>query len=378
MRACEFYQAASLIVIQPAGAHNFSSGGVMQLAVIRTLPEFEALKDEWNGLLVYSASHVPFLRNEYLSAWWEGLGGGEWEAGDLFVVTGRNAEGVLLGIAPLFCVPQRDGKPVLMLLGSIEISDYLDVIAHPDALADFTRELLCFLDQQGPSPNMILDLYNLPEWSPTLPALAAAAAALGWSFTKEPLQPCPYIQLPGDWETYLVGIDKKQRHEIRRKMRRAGEYHLPVHCYMVKDSNTLDEEVEGLFSLMAKDQEKAQFLTQAMRAQMSRIIQLAYDQGWLQLAFIEVGGEKAAAYLNLDYGDQIWVYNSGYDPQYREISPGWVLLGYLLKWANENNRRIFDFMRGDEEYKYRFGAVDRWVVRVQLSKDLDLPQHQPG
>jgi CelD/BcsL family acetyltransferase involved in cellulose biosynthesis len=87
----------------------------------------------------------------------------------------------------------------------------------------------------------------------------------------------------------------------------------------------------------------------------------------LQLAFLTVGEVKAAAYLNFDFLNRIWVYNSGIDPRFSEHSPGWVLLGYLLKWANENNRFEFDFMRGNEDYKYRFGAIDRTVVRVHIT-----------
>lgn len=339
----------------------------MQVDVIRTLPELKALKEEWNRLLFSSASHVPFLRHEYQVAWWEEMGGGEWESGELFVVTGRDDRSELVGIAPLFSVSKRDGETTLMLLGSVEISDYLDLIVVPGNLQDFCLALLIYLKQHGPGPGNKLDLYNLMDSSPTLPAVKEAANSLGWIFIEEPLHRCPYIQLPGDWEAYLAGIDKKQRHEIRRKMRRAVEYSLPVNCYLVEQCISLDKEIEELFGLMFKDQEKARFLTPAMRVQMSRIIKLAYDQGYLQLAFVEVGGKKAAAYLNFDYDGQIWVYNSGYDPEFREISPGWVLLGYLLKWANENGRTVFDFMRGNEEYKYRFGARDRWVVRLQLS-----------
>ena len=338
----------------------------MHLDVIRTLPELKALKEEWNRLLFSSASHVPFLLHEYQVAWWEGMGGGEWGSGELFVVTGRDNSSELVGIAPLFSVSNSDGEVTLMLLGSVEISDYLDLIAPPETLHDFCSALLTFLKQHGPGPGTRLDLYNLIDSSPTLPALKEAAAGLGWVIVDETLHRCPYIQLPGDWEAYLAGIDKKQRHEIRRKMRRAGEYPLPVNCYLVEQRISLDQEIEELFGLMEKDQEKARFLTPAMRVQLSQIIKLAYDQGWLQLAFVEVGGKNAAAYLNFDYDGQIWVYNSGYDPEIRDISPGWVLLGYLLKWANENGRTVFDFMRGDEEYKYRFGARDRWVVRVQL------------
>ena len=85
-------------------------------------------------------------------------------------------------------------------------------------------------------------------------------------------------------------------------------------------------------------------------------------------AFLEIMGKKAAGYLNFDYLNHIWVYNSGLDRSFLELSPGWVLLGYLLQWANENKRASFDFMRGDEAYKYRFGAVDKFLVRVKVSR----------
>jgi CelD/BcsL family acetyltransferase involved in cellulose biosynthesis len=81
-----------------------------------------------------------------------------------------------------------------------------------------------------------------------------------------------------------------------------------------------------------------------------------------------VEGQKAAGYLNFDYLNRIWVYNSGIERRYRELSPGWVLLGHLLEWANENKRSEFDFMRGDEDYKYRFGGVDQFLVRAKVTR----------
>jgi CelD/BcsL family acetyltransferase involved in cellulose biosynthesis len=196
--------------------------------------------------------------------------------------------------------------------------------------------------------------------------LQAAAEQRGWKYEQEPLQHCPYIPLPGNWETYLAGIDKKQRHEIRRKMRRAEEYYLPVRWYIAQDAASLEHEIDGFLDLMACDPNKAKFLTPAMRTQMHAAMQAAFKAGWLQLAIIEVSGVKAAGYLNFDYGDHIWVYNSGLDFRFSELSLGWVLLGYLLQWANEHERTRFDFMRGDEEYKYRFGAVDRRVIRIKV------------
>jgi CelD/BcsL family acetyltransferase involved in cellulose biosynthesis len=103
-----------------------------------------------------------------------------------------------------------------------------------------------------------------------------------------------------------------------------------------------------------------------MRRQLRLACRAAFENGWLQLSFLEVEGRKAAGYLNFDYLNRIWVYNSGISRRFHELSPGWVLLGHLLQWANENQRLEFDFMRGDEAYKYRFGGVDKFVVRARV------------
>jgi len=340
----------------------------MHLNIVRTNDEFGALADEWNDLLKNSASHVPFLRHEFLFTWWHTLGGGEWKHGELNVVIARQEDGSLCGIAPLFFTHNREGEPALMLLGSIEISDYLDFISSAADLPPFLTSLLQRLAEPDMPAWQVLDLYNLLEDSPTLPVLQSAVKKLGWSYTQDKLQHCPYIPLPGDWETYLAGIDKKQRHEIRRKMRRVESADLPVRWYFVEDGSRLDAEIDDFLWLMEQDDEKKGFLTENMRTQMKNAAQAAFRESWLQLAFIEIGGEKAAGYLNFDYANHIWVYNSGLSFTYSAYSPGWVLLGYLLQWANEHHRQAFDFMRGGEDYKYRFGAVDRFVVRASVRR----------
>ncbi len=322
---------------------------------------------EWNDLLAESIADAPFLRYEYLQTWWETRGGGEWPSSARLALVAARRAGRLAGIAPLFCADNRDGDPALLLLGSIEISDLLDLIVRPDDLPAFAAGLLDFLETL-PLPWRVLDLHNLLESSPSLPALQTAARERGWDVRLEQTYHSPTIPLPGDFEAYLARLDKKQRHEIRRKMRRAEESAQAVRWYIVSDADALEAEVEAFLDLMAHDPQKAAFLTPLMRQQMRHACQAAFAHGWLQLAFLEVNGQKAAAYLNFDYGNRIWVYNSGLDRAFLDLSPGWVLLAYLLRWANENQRAEFDFLRGDEEYKYRFGAQDRFLMRLRLEK----------
>jgi len=173
--------------------------------------------------------------------------------------------------------------------------------------------------------------------------------------------------LNGSFDEYLSRLDKKQRHEIRRKMRRAAESGR-VRFYVVDKSADIETELDAFFHLMVQDPNKAMFLRDAMREQMSSTIQASYEQGYLWLGFLEVDGEKVAASLNFDYKNKLWGYNSGVSRAHMELSPGWVLLAHVIQWCCENNRYEFDFMRGDEEYKYRFGGVNRFVMRVKINR----------
>ncbi|MBN2118841.1 MAG: GNAT family N-acetyltransferase [Anaerolineales bacterium] len=320
----------------------------------------------WNALAGQSIADTPFARYEYLCEWWQTLGGGEWENAELVLVSATEDDR-LIGVAPLF-VAEYDGPRALMLIGSIEISDYLDLIVRAEDLPRFLSGLLDFLESSRPASWSALDWYNLPDDSPTLAALKAEAEKRGWTHHEEIAHPVPRILLNGSFEDYLSRIDKKQRHEIRRKMRRAAESEKGVRFYVVDGTADIDKEIDDFFDLMVQDPGKKKFLHPAMHEQMTVTIQNAHAQGYLWLGFLEVEGAKAAASLNFDYKNKLWGYNSGVGSEHKELSPGWVLLAHVIQWCCENGRSEFDFMRGDEEYKYRFGGVNKYVMRVKTTK----------
>jgi CelD/BcsL family acetyltransferase involved in cellulose biosynthesis len=327
-----------------------------------------SLTEEWNDLLADSTTHVPFLRCEYLAEWWTTRGGGEWpDDSRLAIITAREGDR-LVGIAPFFIAEHEEEKK-LLLLGSIEISDYLDIICRAEEIDSFVTELLRYVQQTFVFPGTVtgIDLYNIVEDSPTLRALEEAARELDLHYKDQKLQHSPYIPLPRDWETYLQGLDKKQRHEIRRKMRRAGEGQEQLEVYITREAGRLEDDIEDFLELMAQDEAKADFLSPLMREQMKATMRCAFEYGCLQLAFLIIGGQKAAAYASFDFLDRIWVYNSGLDLRYSAYSPGWVLLAHLLQMAIEQGKNEFDFMRGNEGYKYKFGAVDRYIKRATIT-----------
>jgi CelD/BcsL family acetyltransferase involved in cellulose biosynthesis len=255
----------------------------------------------------------------------------------------------------------------LLLIGSIEISDYLDLIVREADLSRFLSGLLNFLTSSITDNWSAIDWYNLPDNSPTLAALKVESEKRGWNHYEEIYRPTPRIALNGSFEDYLMSIDKKQRHEVRRKMRRAAESGR-VRFYIVDKGTSIESELESFFHLMVQDPNKALFLKDVMRDQMSNTIRTAHANGYLWLAFLEVDGVKAAATLCFDYKNKLWGYNSGVSRDYMDLSPGWVIMGYDIQWCCENGRREFDFMRGDEEYKYRLGGVNRFVKRAKVVK----------
>lgn len=321
---------------------------------------------EWNALLKDSISDTPFLRHEYQRLWWEHRGGGEWKNAQLILVTAREGD-QLIGVAPLF-IAEYENQPALLLNGSIEISDYLDLVVRKDDHARFVTGLLDFLASNLAGNWSKLDWYNLPDDSPTLAALKAESESRGWTHLEEVYRPTPRIPLNGNFEDYLANIEKKQRHEIRRKMRRAAESDLNVRFVIVDQTADIEPELNAFFDLMVQDPNKASFLHPAMREQMTAFLRVAHDNGYLWLGFLEIDGVKTAASLNFDYNGKLWGYNSGVSRSHMELSPGWVLLANVIQWCCENGRYEFDFMRGDEDYKYRLGGVNRFVMRARVSK----------
>jgi CelD/BcsL family acetyltransferase involved in cellulose biosynthesis len=273
-----------------------------------------------------------------------------------------------VGAAPLFASRNSNGDIGLYLLGSVEIADILDVLVEPGLATEFYASLLDALEVAGPREWKSLDLQNIPEASPTLSGLAAAASQRGWSHTQERLEVSPYVSLHESWETYLEGLESKQRRELKRKIRRAESYPSSV-SWRISERAELDQDIDAFLALMGTDPAKAEFLTDDMREQFRQMVRTLGEKALIQLAMLYVGDELACAYLNLDFHGKLWVYNSSVNPEYFQLSPGWVLMGYIIQWAIEEGRTEVDFLRGSEDYKYRLGGVDREIFQLSITRE---------
>lgn len=325
---------------------------------------FSALKPEWDALLGRSRNDVLFLTWEWQSTWWKHLGDGQM----LLLGFRSGDDGRLIGIAPLFVSRADQGQTALSVIGCRDVSDYLDLIVERGQEEAVYEALLDYLQSDAP-PWHVLDLCNLPQESLVPVRLRALAAARGFQTRVETEDVCPIIDLPATWDEYLGMLDKKQRHEVRRKLRRADS-EADTRFVVVGDAHNLQEEMETFIQLHQKSTpEKDKFMDPQMQRFFFDVAQVLRARGWLQLTFVEMDGRKAASLLNFDYGGSVLVYNSGYDPgQFSHLSPGWVVTARCIEHAIALGRPKFDFLRGNEDYKYRFGGRDTEVRRLLIAR----------
>jgi CelD/BcsL family acetyltransferase involved in cellulose biosynthesis len=322
---------------------------------------FTELAGEWDALAQGAMTDTPFQTLTYQRAWWQHL---HPEKGSLHTITVHENGSSLAAIASFYLL---DGT--LYFNGCTEETDYLDMIVAADkAEAAWSAVFNCICSDHFPRW-LALDLCNVPEASLTRSILPQIAQERGFSFTESIHEVCPIIHLPATFEEYLDNIDSKQRREIRRKLRRAQGAN--VQFVQVGPDDDVNQAVEAFLDLLQKSTlEKRDWLDDGRRALFYDSAQAAHEAGTLQLLFAEVNGRKAASLFNFDYNGRIWVYNSGLDPaSFSNLSLGVVITAKAIEYAIENGRSTFDFLRGDEVYKYRFGAEDTRVYRLQIERN---------
>jgi len=334
--------------------------------ITHTTPDvFATLAAEWNPLLERSAANTIFLPSEWQATWWRELG-----EGDLRVLELRDDDGGLAGIAPLFVQRNALGVAQTMLVACKEVADYVDFIFARGREAECLAATLDAIGAPGFSGDAEagnITLCNVPEASTTLALLPGLAAARGWRLDTALEDVCPLIALPDTFDGWLATLDGKERRETQRKLRRASEETRVVYA---TDGARLDADVDAFIQLMkASTYAKSGFMTPRMEHYFHAISKAMFEAGRLQLAFLEVEGQRAAAYLNFIYDNKVLVYNSGLDPaRFSYLSPGVVLMVRLIERAITEKRSVFDFLQGNEEYKYRLGGKDTRVFIATLSR----------
>lgn len=324
---------------------------------------FHLLKKEWGELLQKSQQNHIFVTWEWQYHWWQA-----YHPGQLWVITVRNphADDELVGIFPWFIHERPQGRTVRSI-GCVDVTDYINPLIKTGCEQPCLEALAAFLVEEEAQYDL-LDLCNIPGAAPILEYLPPLLKQRGFEVTVQQQEVCPIIVLPESWDEYLAMLDKKQRHELRRKMRRLfGQDFETNWGYIDPATEDLDAAMERFMHLMqSTNPDKREFLSDPQNVDFfRRVIPAMAERGWLAMSFMQINGRDAAAYLSFDYDNRILLYNSGQDLSvYGDLSTGVVLLGLMIRDAIEKGRAVFDFLRGNEKYKYYMGGVDTPVMML--------------
>ncbi|MDA1189368.1 MAG: GNAT family N-acetyltransferase [Chloroflexi bacterium] len=302
-----------------------------------------------------SAADTIFLTPWWQEIWWRHFGG-QVQQMVLTVEDGNS----LLGIAPLI----RQGETIY-LMGDPDLfdhQDFLPVSNQEDAFYNGMFDYLCSQEWKN------LSLRSLRPTSTTLKHLPELCKRHGFTFHIEEDGETPAVTLPKTWDEYVASLEKKKRHELRRKIRRL-EAAGTVRQRTCTSPAGLSRDMDQFFELMrASRDDKRQFLTAEREAFFRDIATESAERGQFHLSFLELNEECVAACIAFDYGDAYLLYNSGFNPAYASLSVGLINKAFCLREAIEAGKHTFDFLKGPERYKFDLGGVNQLLYRIEVSR----------
>jgi CelD/BcsL family acetyltransferase involved in cellulose biosynthesis len=359
--------------------------------LVRDIP-----RESWDALAARNPWSTPFSSWAFQRAWWDAYAANAHD--ETVVVCPSSPGGEPIAIVPLMhrhevepgdeltqTKLRHGGSPDLtpvpptataIFFGASYHADYATILADPADLPRVADAVVASLaDRPDLEPWDVVDLRRLRCGDPAADALAgglrAHAASEGWTVDVEREDVCPVVTLPvgADIETYLGSLSKKTRHEIRRKVRRAegvGPIRLEASADPLADLETFIElhqkrwGVDGLFpDTPGGDQS---------RVLVRRMFELCGADGPIRLSFLRVGDKRIAAGIHIEDANGYQYYNAGIDPDAFDLSPGVLLVYAYIRQALERGISRFDFLRGDEPYKYEWGAVDEPIQRILVRR----------
>ena len=364
-------------------------------AVRRPFTDFA--RGTWDALAARNPAATPFSAWAFQRAWWDAYGGNAHEEVLALIAADAPAGADPVAIVPLMHRHEVEESDALthttmrhagganltpvpptakaIFFGASYHADYATVLASPADLPRVAAAVAAYLAGPDCGEWDVVDLRRLRCADPTGETLAAALGAIemanDWTLNLEREDVCPVVTFPDgvDMDGYLSTLGKKQRHEIRRKVRRAeanGEIRLDDSADPLADLEAFIDlhqrrwGADGLFPpTPGGDQSRVLF---------QRMFELFGTDGPLRLAFLSVGGRRIAAGIHFLSGDKLLYYNAGVDPDARELSPGVLMVHAYVARALEDGIRQLDFLRGNESYKYDWGGVDEPIQRLLVRR----------
>ena len=339
--------------IQRADVAGARAGEALAWSVeaVTNYEAFLALGPLWNQLVDEAQAGHPFVRHEWIRAWWDSFGAGR----QLHILIVR-ADREPIAIVPLMsCAGRVCGLPVRQLQFIWNVyAERFDLIVGrwPQAAC---RAALDYLRQRKDWDVLLLP--QLPSGSATLAALPRLASEAGMLHSVQHSCDSPYLPLRGSWQTYWESLDRKHRSNLRNREKRLGQLGT-LSLEIVSSPEHLAKALEDGFRLEGAAWKNQAGTSIAACPQTRRFYTLlaerAAERGWLRLCFLKLEEERIAFAYYLEYANKLFLLKPGYDPKYSAFSPSSLLCSLVLRDAHRRGIREVDFLANSDEWKLRW------------------------
>ncbi len=332
--------------------------GKIHLVEIKSVGGMTAIKNDWNKLLLKSQNATPFQSWEWNYAFVEDFKISE----RLKIIAGFNEDSELIAVAPLKLT--RHFVPwitVLEFIGSGP-SDYSDFLILEEYKLSFLKAFFDYIEEN--KDWTILNFKSLRENTVKL-----ISRELCVEITPQTV--CPLAILPDTMEQFENEMNKKELTGVKRQLRKLlSENRL---TYSVLDSpKDLKEGIDNFISLHQERHnskgERGKIYSKRQRERFHRFSVLMCGVGLLKIETLKIDNRVVAANFILAQNKKMYNYLSGMDPQYSKFKPGKILIYYMIKDAIKKGYKVYDFLQGDEKYKYYWTNNEVKLYNVSYSR----------
>lgn len=274
-----------------------------------------------------------------------------------------DADGELTAVV-VEAIGDEDGIPTWRFGGGTDVTDYTGPVAMPSVRDDFLAAWLPTVLERQAGSRLFGGLAVDTGWPD---AITAQLDKLDVAVQRHTEDVCPVVDISGGHDAYLESLPGKLRQEQKRKTRKLVRDVGQVSLDQIDPVN-LDEGLETFFTMQsdAADPKAGFFERDVMREFFLALADEFAADDIFRLHVLTVADRPAAATVSLVDHDRWGLYNSAFDPVLSSFAPGMVMVAELLQHAGDEGLASFDLLRGDEPYKYRFGARDRELVCLEV------------
>ena len=340
---------------------------MLKVEAIKTIQEFQNLREDWNYLLSASKADNIFLTWEWLFTWWEVYGVNK----ELCILLIKE-EDKLIGIAPLMITKENVvGIPVRLLkfIGSEKVcSEYLDLITISGRESELLSLFIQYINQNNNLWDVLL-INDITEDSPTVKFFSDKANFYKNNILKRRSTINPYIHLPKTIEEFYQKLGSKRRSDVKVKSNKLAAEH-QVSYHEIIDKESLGKCFEIFVNLHQTLWNERGFPGVFKRESFLNfhraIAERFFEHGWLKLFFLNIDNNPAAALYGFQYRDKFYYYQSGFNPKWKIYGIGKLLLTKTITEAINTNLQEYDFLRGGAQYKSQFAINFRHNLEIVI------------